>query len=349
MNRLAACALILLFNVSPATARSCFAQEGQVERTLPVIVMSPNEKFASDLKPANLKLMSDKIAVKGVTLDDGPRKVVLLLDISENMNSEDAPSKSIRWNNAQEMAKGFLATLPRFDWVSLAVFAEKEKEVVPFTHDFDLVRKAIDALPAFGSSLAQRSYGSGTHFGGALSAILKAQTLPPSFGDSVAVFSDGAFVDAGDPTQNSLRAQLLARGIRVFLFIATPRFRLPLTVAIGDPILFATMFGGGPDVVLSDIPRYQALKDAAPFFKATGGVTFQAAPLHMLEESFLPKSLERITRTAGEVVQKTYAVSLIVTEPITKQRKIRMELQESNGKALPKLILLYPEYLEPTP
>lgn len=343
-----AATLFLSFSVALASANACFAQQGSVERTLPLVVMTRDGKIISDVSPQNISLKGVKATVKRIAFDDSPRKVVLVLDISGSMTGgEELEQRNGRWNNARAMAEKLLANLPPADWISLHVFADHDREVVAPTHDFDSIRKAIDLLPDPDSKPAVRAYGGTTQLGEALSAILNDRGRLQSFGDSIVVFSDGGFNGSG-ADGGRVRAQLLARGIRIFLAIASARLLLPPTLAIGLPATSMTWrWYPPPEGALAFY--YAPLQDAASLCKLTAGTAIQAEPLNRVDERFKPDSLEAAMKQAAWVVQDTYRLQLSLGEALTKQRKIKLELVGSSGKPVRVPTLLYPEYLKPTP
>lgn len=337
--------LFLSFSVALASANACFAQQGSVERTLPLVVMSPDGKIISNVSPQNIYLKGVKATVKRIAFDDSPRKVVLLLDISGSMTGgEELEQTNGRWNNARTMAEKLLANLPPADWISLHVFADHDREVVAPTHDFDSIRKAIDLLPDPDSKPAVRAYGGTTQFGEALSAILDGKRVQ-SFGDCIVVFSDGGFNGRG-ADGGRVRAQLLVQGIRIFLVIPSARLLLPPALAIGLPAASMTWRWYPPPEGAFAFD-YPALQDAASLCKLTAGTAIQAEPLNRDDERFKPDSLQSAMKQAAWVVQDTYQLQLSLGEALTKQRKIKLELVGSSGKPVRSLTLLYPEYLEP--
>ncbi|MGH9731848.1 MAG: vWA domain-containing protein [Candidatus Acidiferrales bacterium] len=321
-------------------------------RTIPVVAMTRDGRVVEGLNVQNLRLRGIKATIENVTFDASPRRIILLLDISGSMDQ--------KWAQTKEMAKAFLDAAPTDDLLALYLFAEKDKQVVPFTHDFASIRTVIDALPEPDSKPAKNVYGAKTYPGDALNAVLAGAGKELGFGDSVIFFSDGEFeepdADTGKRSLDSLKAELGQRGIRVFLALALLDGPIPQSMW------------------QDDMPRsllVQNIRDAAAFMGDTGGYSF--VPARFPGESgadsqigysrvfpqigysgfspqpqvFSVRPVQERMAALNAAVHGTHRVQLQLDRPLRKRRSLQLELVNDKGKVLSGIFLFYPRNLYP--
>jgi len=175
---------------------SALAQNDEV-RTVPLVVMNQSGQIIQNLTPQNVRIKGAKASVRSIALDTSPRRIILLLDMSGSMGETIDENKRITtWDYTKDTAGVFLKTIFSQDSVALDVFADKERQVVPFTHDFTLIRAAINALPN------PRGL---TFAGNALQATLCDFGATVGFGDSI------VFFPMGNSTATPATARLILR------------------------------------------------------------------------------------------------------------------------------------------
>ena len=319
--------LLAVFTVAP----SAFSQVREL-RTIPVVAMTQDGRVVQGLTARNLRVKGVKATIESVTFDAGPRRVILLLDISGSMGDPGDYHDRKKWDYAKDMAKAFLRNSSAQDLCALDVFAEKEKEIVPLTHDFASVLAAIDALPTPGSKRTKATYGGMTYAGDALNAVLRNAGQQLELGDSVIFFSDEEFeqlgIDTGKRSLDSLRAQIARRGVRVFL--ARP-------VVWGLP-------------VEPDFHELSGINASVTFMRATGGFSFgpiEARELKWETQAYLSNPLQKRMAALNNAVQGTYRMELQLDQPLRKKRNLQLELVEANGKTVKSVSLFYPRTLYP--
>jgi von Willebrand factor type A domain len=308
------------------------------------VVMGQDGKIVEGLTGQNLRVRGIKAKVQSANLDTSPRRIVLLLDISGSMKEAADYRRKTRWEYAKEMAKRFLDDAPAQDFVALGVFAKEEKQAASFTHDFALIRAAIDALPEPDSMAARGSYGTETYAGEALHAAVANASQDLRFGDAVIFFSDGEFsMEDRRHSLDSVAGDLERRGVRVFL-----AFALGNWLALRD---FA------PDFWTS------AVIDSSDFTALTGGFSFGPA---MPPDSQMPgldplesrngwpglqihglDSLESRMLALCNAVQGTYRVELQLDQALRKKQRLEFEVVDRRDKPVHDLLLLYPRNFYP--
>ncbi|MGC1105700.1 MAG: vWA domain-containing protein [Candidatus Acidiferrales bacterium] len=319
------CVLIPLCVMVP----SAFAQSGET-RTIPLVVMTRDGGIVSGLASQNVQIKGLKGTVGNITPDTGPRRIVLLLDISASME-EPTYNQQTGWQYAKEMVQTFLSGVRTQDSLALYVFAEKERQIVPLTRDFTSIRAAIDALPEPDSKRARSAYGRTTRAGEALQAALLDLGQEPDPGDSAIFFSDGELGnDESRHSLESLTTVLGSRGVRVFLALALQdgpngRFALPYDFTI------------------------PAVSDSFGFMAETGGFSFTPAMFPVMPA--LPvcrmDPLERRVAALNAAVQGTYRVQLQLKQPLRKRQDLELELLDNRRKEMHNVYLLYPHTLYP--
>lgn len=297
-----------------------FAQTTEV-RTVPLVVMTSSGQVVRGLTAQRIRVRGLKTAVQTVSLDSGPRHIILLFDTSGSMDEGGHYLK--KWKNAKDTARALLKCLPAQDLVAMDAFAGKETQLVRFTHDFTSISRTIDAL-----SKPHHE----TNAGDALNSALRDAGSELGFGASVVFFSDGEFYD--DQSRRSIRSmlpELERRGIRVLLALATVS-DLPRRTDLADE----TQFLG--------------LRDASDFVAATGGFSFAPGNFPRfsppLQISTIGSFEQRIA-ILRNVIQETYRVNLQLDEPLRKKRTFKLEVTDGKGGTLHDLFLRYARNLYP--
>lgn len=298
---------------------SALAQSGEL-RTVPLVVMNQSGQIIPDLTPQNVRIKGSKASVRNITLDTNSRRIVLLLDMSGSMGETIDKNKRITtWDYTKDTARVFLKTIFSQDSVALDVFADREKQVVPFTHDFTLIRAAIDALPK------PRGL---TFAGDALRAALRDFGPTVGFGDSIIFFSDGQFED--DASRRSLDSQTMDVGrsaVRVFLIF-------PMT----------TNFDPYPPDLMPNI------ESAINFMEATGGFSFapKRFPDDWLAGEIIRSDPFQRIAALNNAIHGTYRLELQLGQPLLKKQKLQVEIIDDKKKPVHGVYALYPHTLYPS-
>lgn len=315
MNRVKSCLVVVALFLMPA--ERSLAQTSEV-RTVPLAVLKSSGRADLSLTLRNIRIKGHGVVARKLTLDTSPRRIVLLLDISGSMATLIDYSKRITtWDDARNMAEIFLRTRFRQDLLALDVFAEEEKQIVPFTHDFDSIQTALTVVPQPKGN---------TDAANALQSVLLELGPSPTFGDAVVFLSDGQFRGT---SLDSLAADTSRGSVRVFLL--SPRV---------DPDRYTVAPGSS---VTSEFEAETA------FMETTGGFSFapQSVPdVEGASELVLADPLRRV-EALSNAIHGTYRLELQFERPVLKKQRLELEIINDAGKSVRDLHVLYPHTLYP--
>jgi len=297
---------------------SSLAQTNEI-RTLPLAVLNSKGQAELNLTARNIRIKGHGVVVRSLALETKPRRIVLLLDVSGSMATLIDYSKRISiWDDARNMAEMFLRTRFRQDLLALDVFAEEEKQIVPFTHDFDSVQNALADVPQPRGNTAAAN---------ALSSALRELGPSTTFGDAVVFLSDGQFEGR---SLDSLEAGACRGSVRVFLL--SPRV---------DPYRYRVAPGSS---VTSEVEA------ETTFISTTGGFSFapESVPdVDGVSELVLADPVRRV-EALSNAIHGTYRLELQFERPVLKKQRLELEIIDDAGKAARGVFALYPHALYPS-
>jgi len=292
------------------------AQNREV-RTVPLSVLNSNGTADLSLSLRNIRVKGHDVVARKLTLDTSPRRIVLLLDVSGSMAILIDYSKHVTiWDDARNMAEMFLRTRFRQDLLALDVFAAEEKQIVPFTHDFDSIHTALGVVPQPKGNTAAAN---------ALLSVLRELGPSTTFGDAVVFLSDGQF--AGRSLE-SLEVDACRRSVRVFLL--SPR--VDPNVSTVDPSRATT-----------------EIEAETAFMNTTGGFSFapQGVPdVVGVSELVFADPLRRV-EALSNAIHATYRLELQFERPILRKQTLQLEIINDAGKTVRGVYALYPHTLYP--
>jgi hypothetical protein len=104
------------------------------QQTIPVSIFSRNSVPVPDFTNSNLEASyrGKIVRVNSVTLDPGPRRIMLLLDVSDSMLGSTTDAD---WNFPLDIAEVLLVKMPRGTEIGMAVFATELGHVISPTND----------------------------------------------------------------------------------------------------------------------------------------------------------------------------------------------------------------------
>lgn len=333
---------------------STCAASAQVPEThvVPVTVVTADGKPVTNLRSQNIRVRNRDVQVKSFSLDAGPRRIVLLMDISGSMGSTD--HGKLRLTVALELARLLLSSISAEDSLALYQFGDSPREIVAFTHDLGAIRQAMDSV-----SVPQENEMVGlTNIGDALNAILMNSQEALAFGDSIVMFTDGEF-DSDNGKQRALSSfttALARRGVRVFLVLAQEKATTlgevqddSTNVSQAPPASSHLPIRGQYSIPALDDER-AVINDSELFAAGTGGESF--APLDYSSTFQTPKifrseDLSQRMQALSKAVQSTYKLEVQFSKPLKSRMRLHLEVVDDQGKALHNVTVLSPEFVYP--
>ncbi len=311
---------LLLLLVLPTELQTLEAP--QERRTMAVNVLGQNGRQVQNLSPANFRGKTGRKDVKivSVTLDNQPRRIVILLDVSGSMTSQKG-----RWDLARKAAWDIAALAPAKSSLGLLVFAGRMEDTLGLTQDRQAVLKRLAALgPDYQPPKRYR----GTAL---FDAILEAVALltPPQVGDVIYVITDVGENDSRTSSRRARRA-LLCAGVRLFAFVL-PNHGLPLSryvVGGGDVLKEWLQTTGGGAVVL----------------RSTSGLTGEYK-LNDKRQARMAAAVYQLYDRMGEF----YRLEVELPRALRKPRGWKLEVVDEHGEKRKDLKVIYPRRLATCP
>lgn len=371
----AAFALLFYLCASPGPANA----QAPETRIVPVTVITMDGKPVTTLQPQNVRVHGRGVQVKSFSFDTGPQRIVLLLDTSGSMGTNEH-GKS-RLAVASELMNLFLDSVPAGDWLALYQFADSPREVVPFTRDATAIRQAISSLtPDRERDIVGRS-----NMRDALSTILTNPQELLAFGDSIVIFSDGDCNSDQDkrPSLDSLASALVQDGVRIFLALAQEESDVlsELQTASTGVTQIAPVPGHlsvqNQSIGVTRDYEKERIVDSESFVDAVGGASFAPATLSnvlprrgvFLSEypgqrvnSLSPSGQSNVLQSTivfrsndlglrmkllGAAVQSAFRLELEFSKPFRDKKRLHLNLVNERGKPLHNLIVLIPKSVYP--
>ncbi len=293
------------------------AQNASDTRLLLLTACGPDGRFARGVTTDQIVIRGIDASVQALALDNAPRRIVLLCDLSGSMKMTKP-----HWSQVLLMLKTFVNTVQHDDRISLQAFAENRQILVPLTYNFDQVVSRIDtlAVPRAGRSPLGRGV---TNLYGALLELLTDDSVGLSTGDAVILVTDQTDITdrgIGDPV-----AAMILRGVRLFVMHAYLPDFLPAE------------FQRDPTRSPSSEMRGMA--------EATGGVAFgpwEGARTGKID----PGTAHARMLIVYSLIRSIYRVRLVTKQDVD-FRKMRIELLNRNdGRKSAVLKAIYPKTRE---
>ena len=291
-------------------------------RTVPVTAFNSDGNSAPQFSSANLVASYDEKAVRvtSVAVEQQPRQIILLLDLSGSMLTGADPA----WKVPLEVGRDLLSNMPPDVDIGLAVFSGRMLPLARPTRDHESLLAQLHALRS-GPKLIEQKMSPGTALWD--SVIEAAAMLQPSQpGDVIYVVTDGA--DNLSRADSAAAAQELAsRGIRLFCFGII----------------------NGEWMKLRSSDQVTGAAQLSRVMEATGGWGIAATPGEW--ESFQklkqPPQFERDMNNQFRQLKTFYRVNLELPEPLTVPQDWRLLVTGLDESRQNNLQLIYPHRLMP--
>jgi len=319
---------------------------------LPVTVVTVDGRPVTNLQSHNVHIHGGGAQVKSFSLDTGPRKIVLLLDTSGSMGTND--NGKLRLAVASELMNLFLDTVPSGDSLALYQFADSPREVIAFTHDVAAIRQSINSISP---DREKHDMVGRTNVRDALNAILTNPRESLAFGDSIVIFSDGEWDSDEDKQRSlvSLASAFVQEGVRIFLVLAQEKSAIsselqtaPAGVNQVVPAPGHLPLQNSSTVVKFDYELARFV-DSESFVDAVGGESFAPADPNGLQSTtvFRSNDLGQRMKSLCATVQSTYRLELQLSRPVRSKKRLHLNLVDGRGKPLHNVAVLSPEFVYP--
>jgi len=341
-------AFALLFCLCAPCPTNAQAPETHI---LPVTVVTVDGKPVTNLQSHNVHIHGGGIQVKSFTLDTGPRKIVLLLDTSGSMGTNDAGK--LRLAVASELMNLFLDTVPAGDSLALYQFADSPREVIAFTHDVAAIRQSTSSI----SPDREKDMVGRTNVRDALNAILTNPRESLAFGDSIVIFSDGEWDSDEDkqPSLASLASAFVHDGVRIFLVLTQEGRAISSQLQTAPAGVSQVVPAPGhlplqnPFTVVTFDYEMARFADSESFVDEVGGESFAPADPNGLQSTtvFRSNDLGQRMKSLCATVQSTYRLELELSGALRSKKRLRLNLVDGRGKPLHNVAVLSPEFVYP--
>lgn len=308
-------------------------------------------------------LTSEQLQLKGVegratlTADDGPRRIILLLDVSSSMGSASSGPLG-KWNRAKGFITEFVSAKRPHDKVALHVYAGRYKVLTPLDASSDQILAALDDLPVPGASQSKKRFEHWTMFLDALKASLETNL---QFGDAIVVIADDVNEDRRSKSKlEGVMKTATALGVRVYSvnveqpFAGPPETGGPVVGGLGAPPSPVEDPASGIEPYDTWIRRRGSQRGGLLLRKvaqATGGQSisiWMGATYYPARNQFhMPAgALRESGRELHASIGALYRLELKAMSPLKKRKGIDIRITRS-GKVRDDLRVYHPRQLYP--
>jgi von Willebrand factor type A domain len=323
----------ILATISIPTSVSIAAAQTGPSKSGPSLLVNILDRKGNPLRDLTKDNFKVKINGHPASIDEadyslGPRRIVVLLDISGSMKG---PPRSQKWRVVREALDDLLSETPSNVAIALLTFSDQVH--APF--DFSQSRASITAwLKQEPSQLDSRVHGKTALFDAIVAAAKLLQPARP--GDAIYAITDGG--DNGSHTSEWTTRKLLSdSGIRLFLFF------------LGEPSVNEEENHGKQSVIETvratggyafGVTGYEGIRDPDPFLWFNFAYDY---------DERTRERIELHTQALNIQVNGFYTLRLEPVAVHEKAGKVSLRIVDRDGKARKDVILEYPRALPTEP
>lgn len=325
MSRFFAIALVAFFFPLGSSLRAQ-KKNACVNRTITLTVAPLSERnritvFNTEFRGAYGR---KSILVKSITFDRGPRRVVILMDLSGSM----AGRVSGDWNVLFDTARDLISQMPPTARIGFASFTGSLQPIISPTADHQSVLDSVERMRSSQSSVELKN--GDTAMRDAIHETI-AMFGEPDFGDAIYIISDG-YDNRSKISAGTVVKELDAAGIRLFAF-----------EVIGTNLTIqGSTLGNGPS----------ALQDIV---EDTGGISVgltrssdrgtSDATLRAL--TLTPEDLHKQLAFQYRQILEMYRLDVQLPEYLSKPQNWKLIWVGPDKSVQKNYVLLYPKFLGP--
>ncbi len=255
--------LPVCFSALLLASLSVFGQQSSecLQRTVTVGIVDDHGTVPHDLISRNFTLTYGRksVSLPTAVYSEGPRRVMVLLDVSGSMRGPEAKQHS-KWEIARAAARSLFSSLPTGSAAGLLTFTDKIKTRAPLSIDRRLAEEWLDndtahQVPTLKGRTAMYD---------AIEDALK-QLEPTEPGDAIYIITD-AGENASAIRRSRVENSLAAAGIRLFAFLLASPEPMPFETDGASELQLLAINSGGFVQIASpkDVRRGQPLTQGVP-------------------------------------------------------------------------------------
>jgi hypothetical protein len=275
-------------------------------------VRTKGGSFVRDLRVQQVRLKQIPGVVKHLEFDNGPKRILFLLDQSGSMRD------FTRWQRSMQLIRVFLSRAGNGDKLGLYTFAEECRLEIPLTEDLTKFSALLESSLKDGRSIGPVS--GRTLLAKALDEIISDNSGQFQPGDAIVLASDHSTVnDSGKALNHSVRL-LGSEGVRVFLLCAEP----------------SGPFAGAENTAVDSLVESNLAHD-------TGGEVF-FIPYRQGKPAFAPDLLNSGTTALYSLIRNCYRLHLELSGPVEEPGLDRIEILDNRGSKSKRVIPIHPRF-----
>ncbi len=289
------------------------------------VLCNLTQTFKKTAEPAaagkfDVAVVGHKVSNIGVRLIQGPRRIMVLQDISRSMNNSNAQKISF------QAVKDFVESSPPTDQLALVDFN------IDVHIDIDLKNVDEFSKELSDPNLSAKLKPTGrTALFDAVAASVASLQRNPQEGDSILVISDGGD-NSSKINAEKLREHLLSSKIRLYLLILTGDTPTPNELASSFNFLRLVIDTGGTFVGNNPLNKLLPNGPIAP--------GYDASPKS-------PADVREGIKNLHNLIEKGYKVEFDLDPRLTKSTQMNVLPVNQDGKPIEGLQLLCPKYISP--
>ncbi len=299
-----------------------------LDRTIPVNVYTERGEAYSPLTTSSFQasIGGKPVRVTSATLDTGPRRIIILIDVSGSMTTEG------NLESALEFTQQFISLTPLLDTLALYTFSDR-------IEDFVALGESHEALLAEVNKLQHTDWGSVKRMRktAILDALVNALAMmkSPSVGDAICLVSDGG-ENASKSNGSTVKDLLESDGARLYAFlpILSTSIRGRTREEVDGPSeLRGFAFATGGDIRVFGAAREKDPHDLLSGFYGAVGDDRKEIRLAAQRYRNEISSFEKLT--------------VRLPEPLVKPREWKLDVVDASGQRIKHLQVFYPQRLAP--
>jgi hypothetical protein len=248
-----------------------------------------------------------------VVYTKGPRRVVVLLDVSGSMCCRDVGGAP-KWQIARDAAWELVAALPPASKAGLMTFSEKTEVRAELSTDHKPIHDWLDGEVA---RHPESFYGSTALYGAVQAAV--AQLQPSEPGDAIYLITDGDD-NSSKVSRSKVEDALRSSGVRLFALIVN---------------------GGG---FFTTREEHGGLEDLLSVIRGSGGSIEIAGSTF---DNRMKDQLKLRSRQLSSEIAEFYSITVQLPETSEKPERLEINVIGGNGHRRKDLLVAYPRKVSP--